>query len=70
MSFWSAALVKQWKQHANLQVSASNVLEAYPQYVFPILTTGSHHPVSLAGRLHWPANVWVGVGREDEEYRT
>jgi len=36
-----------------------------PQHQFQVLTKRSSRLASLAARLHWPSNVWMGVSVED-----
>jgi protein gp37 len=40
-------------------------MEACPQHTFQILTKRSDRLATLAKRLPWPANVWMGVSVED-----
>lgn len=42
-----------------------STMEECPQHTFQILTKRSERLRSLAGRLRWPRNVWMGVSVED-----
>lgn len=44
------------------------VMEAAEQHTFQILTKRHHRLVSLAPRLSWPRNVWVGVSIENNRW--
>ena len=41
------------------------VMARCPQHTFQVLTKRSERLRHLAPRLHWPANVWMGVSVED-----
>lgn len=43
------------------------VMEDCPHLTFQILTKRSERLASIAGRLRWPQNVWMGVSVEDRE---
>ena len=44
------------------------VMAAARWHVFQVLTKRSERLVEVAGRLTWPANVWMGVSVESEDY--
>ena len=41
------------------------VMQESPRHIFQILTKRSERLASLAGRLPWPENVWMGVSVEN-----
>jgi protein gp37 len=45
------------------------VMTRCPQHTFQVLTKRATRLASLARRLPWPANVWMGVSVESEKYR-
>lgn len=45
-----------------------HVMEQCPQHVFQILTKRHERLVELAPELNWPANVWMGVSVENQDY--
>jgi protein gp37 len=49
--------------------SVFEVMEACPRHTFQILTKRAERLARLAPRLHWPANVWMGVSIESATYR-
>jgi protein gp37 len=44
------------------------VMQAATQHTFQVLTKRARRMASLADRLPWPQNVWMGVTVEAEEY--
>jgi protein gp37 len=44
------------------------VMEATPQHSYQLLTKRAGRLEALAGALRWPANVWMGVSVESQEY--
>jgi protein gp37 len=46
-----------------------DVMVRAPQHTFQVLTKRATRLVSLAPRLPWPSNVWIGVSVESLEYR-
>ncbi len=45
-----------------------HVMEECPQHVFQILTKRHKRLLELAPKLNWPANVWMGVSVENQDY--
>lgn len=41
------------------------VMADTPQHTYQLLTKRAHRLRSVAGRLEWPANLWMGVSVED-----
>jgi protein gp37 len=46
-------------------VEVFKVMAECPQHTFQVLTKRSERLAEIAGRLHWPPNVWMGVSVED-----
>jgi protein gp37 len=46
-----------------------SVMASADQHTFQVLTKRSQRLRSLARRLEWPANVWIGVSVENARYR-
>jgi protein gp37 len=46
-----------------------DVMQRAPQHCFQVLTKRSERLADLSPRLPWPANVWMGVTVESEDYR-
>jgi protein gp37 len=44
------------------------VIDQTPQHTYQVLTKRSRRLAELAGRLEWPANLWMGVSIEDSRY--
>lgn len=44
------------------------VIEATPQHTYQVLTKRSKRLASVAPHLQWPANLWIGVSIESEQY--
>lgn len=44
------------------------VMADTPQHTYQVLTKRPRRAVKMAGELNWPANVWLGVTVETEEY--
>src|SRR5262249_46236055 len=42
------------------------VIAATPQHTYQLLTKRSHRLRSVAARLEWPTNLWLGVSVENE----
>jgi protein gp37 len=40
-----------------------------PQHTYQLLTKRSKRLASIAGRLDWPPNLWMGVSVENDKYR-
>ena len=45
-----------------------DVMQRTPQHTYQILTKRAQRLASLATRLEWPENVWMGVSVETEQY--
>jgi protein gp37 len=45
-----------------------DVMQRTPQHTYQILTKRAQRLASLATRLEWPKNVWMGVSVETEQY--
>ncbi len=45
-----------------------DVMSDTPQHVYQVLTKRSRRLVRLAGKLTWPANLWMGVSIENDRY--
>jgi protein gp37 len=45
-----------------------SVMEQASKHTFQILTKRSKRLANVAGSLRWPANVWIGVSVESEDY--
>jgi protein gp37 len=45
-----------------------DVMEETPQHTYQILTKRAERLGELSPRLHWPANVWMGVSVESQDY--
>lgn len=45
-----------------------DVMAATPQHTYQVLTKRSKRLARDAGRLDWPANVWIGVSVENQRY--
>jgi protein gp37 len=45
-----------------------DVMQRTPQHTYQILTKRAQRLASLASRLEWPENVWMGVSVETERY--
>jgi protein gp37 len=43
-------------------------MEKTPQHTYQVLTKRADRLQALSGELPWPANVWMGVSVESEEY--
>jgi protein gp37 len=46
-----------------------DVMQRAPQHCFQVLTKRSERLAELASKLPWPANVWMGVTIESEDYK-
>jgi protein gp37 len=46
-----------------------DVMSRAPQHTFQVLTKRATRLASMAGRLPWPPNVWMGVSVESDNYR-
>ncbi|MDQ6836858.1 MAG: phage Gp37/Gp68 family protein [Actinomycetota bacterium] len=46
-----------------------DVMADCPQHTFQVLTKRSKRLAAVADRIHWPANVWMGVSIENDQYR-
>jgi len=46
----------------------SEVMERADWHVFQVLTKRHERLAALAGQLRWPANVWMGVSVESQDY--
>lgn len=44
------------------------VMDDTPRHTYQILTKRSKRLAALAGSLHWPPNVWMGVSVETDRY--
>ena len=43
-----------------------DVMRRTPQHTYQVLTKRAECLVRVAPRLHWPANVWMGVSQLSE----
>lgn len=43
-------------------------MEQTPQHTYQILTKRAERLQELAPKIHWPANVWMGVSVENDDY--
>ena len=48
--------------------SVFEVMAAEPRHRFQVLTKRSGRLAALAPRLPWPANIWMGVSVENDDY--
>lgn len=44
------------------------VMRRTPQHTYQVLTKRSKRLAALAGRVHWPPNLWLGVSVENDRY--
>jgi protein gp37 len=44
------------------------VMRRTPQHTYQLLTKRSKRLAALAGRVHWPPNLWLGVSVENDRY--
>ncbi|HXN59495.1 MAG TPA: phage Gp37/Gp68 family protein [Acidimicrobiales bacterium] len=44
------------------------VIAETPQHTYQVLTKRSKRLAQVAGELHWPLNLWMGVSIEDSRY--
>ena len=44
------------------------VIVSTPQHIYQVLTKRSHRLMSIAEKLPWPSNLWMGVSVENQQY--
>lgn len=49
-------------------IEVFDVMSRAHWHVFQVLTKRSERLAGIASRLHWPANVWMGVSVESQQY--